>query len=104
MDKAIKLVLIILLFLCLLQMPFGFYQFVRFAAFVGFGLLALLQRDGGNKNAAFIYGALALLFQPFFKVVLGRELWIIVDVVVALGLALSLINAFRSKANSPNRN
>lgn len=100
MDKAIKLILIILLMLCLLQMPFGFYQFVRFAAFVGFGLLALRQKEGGHKNAAFIYGALALLFQPFFKVTLGRELWNIVDVIVALGLLLSLIFGSKVKASS----
>lgn len=37
----------------------------------------------------FIYGALALLFQPFFKISLGREMWNIVDVVVGIGLVIS---------------
>ena len=37
-----------------------------------------------------IYGALALLFQPFFKIALGRELWNIVDVIVGIGLIISL--------------
>jgi hypothetical protein len=31
-----------------------------------------------------IYGGLALLFQPFFKIALGREMWNIVDVVVGI--------------------
>lgn len=37
-----------------------------------------------------IYGALAILFQPFFKIALGRELWNIVDVIVEIGLILSI--------------
>lgn len=36
-----------------------------------------------------MYGGLALLFQPFFKVVLGRQIWNIVDVIVRIGLLAS---------------
>ena len=35
---------------------------------------------------AITFGALALLFQPFVKVALGRAMWNVTDVVVALGL------------------
>jgi hypothetical protein len=37
-----------------------------------------------------IYIGLAILFQPFFKIALGRELWNVVDVVVAIGLIVSI--------------
>ena len=40
MDKVIKIVLAILLFICLLDMPYGFYQVVRFVALIGFAILA----------------------------------------------------------------
>ena len=33
-----------------------------------------------------IAGSLVLLFQPFFKIVLGRTLWNVIDVVVAIAL------------------
>ena len=48
--------------------------------------------DPGNlKNTVFIiYCILALLFQPFLKVALGRELWNIIDVIVGIGLIISL--------------
>jgi hypothetical protein len=39
-----------------------------------------------------IFGGLALLFQPFFKIALGREMWNIVDVVVGIGLILSIFS------------
>ena len=37
-----------------------------------------------------IYGGFSLLFQPFFKIVLGRQMWNIVDVVVGIGLIISI--------------
>ena len=57
LSNAIKVVLAILFFLCLVDMP---------------------------------YGGLALLFQPFYKVALGRQMWNTVDVIVGLGLIISI--------------
>jgi len=90
MNKSIKIILSILLFLCLADMPYGYYQFVRFAAMVGFGILAFQSAESENKTFVIVYGALALLFQPFFKIALGRELWNVVDVVVGVGLIVSV--------------
>ena len=90
MEKAIKIVLAILFFLCLLEMPYGFYQIVRFAALVGFAILAYQANQQGRQAEMIIYAGLALLFQPFFKIALGRQMWIIVDVVVGLGLLVSI--------------
>ncbi|MCK9450286.1 MAG: hypothetical protein M0Q90_01175 [Bacteroidales bacterium] len=87
----IKIVLAILLFLCLLDMPYGFYQFVRFVALIGFGILAYKAIEQNRKPEMIVYGGLALLFQPFFKIALGREMWNIVDVIVGIGLIGSLI-------------
>jgi hypothetical protein len=35
--------------------------------------------------------ALALLFQPFAKIALGRTVWNVVDFIVAVGLIISLL-------------
>ena len=93
MNTAIKLILAILLFGCLVDFPYGYYQFVRFAALFGFGYLAYNANEQGAKNEAFIYLALAILFQPFFKIALGRALWNVIDVVVGIGLIVSLFNS-----------
>jgi hypothetical protein len=91
LQAIIKVVLTALLFLCLLDMPYGYYQFVRFVALIGFGILAYKANEQNQKTEMIIYGGLALLFQPFFKVALGREIWNIVDVIVGIGLIGSLI-------------
>ena len=98
MDKAIKVILAILFFLCLADMPYGFYQFVRFAGLIGFAILAYQANQQVRQTEMIIYGGLALLFQPFFKVALGREIWNIVDVVVGIGL---LISIFMNPKESP---
>lgn len=90
MNILLKICLTILLFGCLIDFPYGYYQFVRFAALVGFGYLAYDANEKGYKSEVFVYIALAILFQPFYKIALGRTLWNIVDVIVGIGLLFTL--------------
>ena len=90
MDKIIKIVLAILLLLCLADMPYGYYQIIRFAGLVGFGILAYNAYEKGHLIEGVIFAFLALLFQPLFKISLGRELWNILDVVVGVVLIVSV--------------
>lgn len=89
-SDAIKIFLAILFFLCLADLPYGFYQFVRFAGLIGFGILAYQANSNGKQTQVIIYIILAVLFQPFIKISLGRELWNIVDVIVAVALIISM--------------
>ena len=91
MQTIIKIILTVLLLICLLDMPYGYYEAVRFIALIGFGFLAYLENQNGNKGIAVTFLVLALLFQPFFKIALGRTLWNVVDVLVAVGLLLSIV-------------
>ncbi len=92
MNKVIiKIVLALLFLLCLADMPYGFYQFVRFLALFGFGILAYHSYKKENAVEMLVYIALAILFQPLVKITLGRTIWNIVDIVVAGGLLLSLV-------------
>ena len=97
MNNTIKIILAILMFICLADVPYGYFQFVRFAALVGFGILALAASNEDNQTEMFIYGALALLFQPFFKIALGREVWNVVDVIVGAGLLISIFTSKNKK-------
>lgn len=89
-NKAIKIILAILFFLCLLDMPYSYYQLVRFAALAGFAFLSYKYYESGNKSMSFAFAVLAILFQPVFKIALGRTLWNIVDVVIGILLIISL--------------
>ena len=90
LQTAIKIVLTILFLLCLLDMPYGYFQIVRFAGLLGFGLLAYQANENKQTEMTIIFIGLALLFQPFFKIALGRQIWNIVDMVVGIGLLMSI--------------
>ena len=97
MKPIIKLIIAVLLLLCLIDMPYGFYTLVRFAATAAFVYLAYDSFKAKDDGKGILFAALALLFQPFFKVALGRTIWNIVDVIVAVGLFYLIITSFRKK-------
>ncbi len=99
MNNAIKITLAILFSLCLADMPYGFYQLVRFAGLIGFAILAYQAYEQRSQAEMILYGSLALLFQPFFKIALGRQMWNIVDVVIAIGLIASIFIKQKKSSN-----
>lgn len=97
MKPVVKLVIAVLLLLCLVDMPYGFYQLVRFAATAAFAYLAYDSFKSKEDGKGFLFAALAVLFQPFFKFALGRTIWNVVDVIVAIGLVYLVISTLRRK-------
>lgn len=89
-NRLIKIILAVLFFICLIDMPYGFYQLVRIVALVGFSILAYQSFKNENKNLTIVYVGLAILFQPLIKISLGRDIWNIVDLVVGIALIVSL--------------
>jgi hypothetical protein len=90
MTIIVKIHLALLLFGCLLNMPYGYYQFTRFAGLIGFAILAYKANEQCRQTETIIFVGLALLFQPLFKIALGRLIWNVVDVIVGLGLLVSI--------------
>lgn len=82
--KHLKILLAAMLLLCLLHMPYGYYELVRFVSMVVFAIMAYKYYEKKKEVLTIVLGALAILFQPFVKIALGRTIWNIVDVVVAL--------------------
>ena len=97
MNPFLKLIIAVLLLLCLADMPYGFYQLVRFAAAGAFAYLSYDYFKAKRDGLGFVFAALTLLFQPFVKISLGRMIWNIVDVVVAIGLIILIARAFFNK-------
>jgi hypothetical protein len=90
-DVCLRAILSALLLLCLLRLPYGYYELVRFTAMAGFAILAYLSYRRGRMVEVIIFVALAILFQPLLKISLGKTLWKAVDVAVAAGLIASLV-------------
>jgi hypothetical protein len=89
-KSTIKIILSILFLICLFHLPYGYYELVRFFGLAGFSLLAYYAFKEKKELEVIIYILLAILFQPLFKIGLGRTLWNIVDIAVAIGLLFSI--------------
>lgn len=87
MDNYIKIGLALLFLGCLADMPYGYFQLVRFLGMLGFAVLALQSENPTWRT--FLWCS-AILINPFFKITLGRELWNIIDVLWAIILLVSL--------------
>ncbi len=86
--KYIPIIMAVLLLLCLVPMPYGYYQLVRFIAMIVFGFMAYQYYNQKKVQLTIVFASLALLFQPLIKISLGRALWNIVDVIVAIFLVI----------------
>lgn len=95
--KYLYLIISILILLCLFPMPYGYYTLVRFVSMVTFGVIAYRYYTQNKTALTIIFASLALLFQPFIKVVLGRAIWNIVDVIVAILLIILWVREMFNK-------
>ena len=98
------LILAAMFLLCLAPMPIGYFSLVRLVAVISFGVMAYKSYVAKKEMFAWTFGILALLFQPFFKITLGRTVWNIIDVVVAIGFILLFLyenNMLKKIPNNP---
>ena len=95
MKKQLYLFLAAMLLLCLAPMPYGYFMLVRFVMTVACGWLAYQYYQGQKTVGTWVFGILALLFQPMYKIALGRTVWNIVDVIVAIFLIVLFVMEWR---------
>jgi hypothetical protein len=100
MQIALKSILVVLLLLCLADMPYAFYEITRFIACIGFGIFSFQCFQNERQIEGVIFIVLIVLFQPFEKLALGRTLWNILDVLVSIYLIVSMFLESESKKES----
>lgn len=88
---TIHILTAIMLIVCLFDMPYGYYQLVRFIVMCVFALSAYEDYKNSLTKFAILNIVLALLFQPFLKIELGRALWNVIDVIVAIYLSYRVV-------------
>jgi FtsH-binding integral membrane protein len=100
MEKITKIGLALLFLGCLADMPYGYFQFVRFVGMIGFGVLAFQEKEKGNDGFFIFWLLSAVLINPIFKISLGRGLWNTVDVIWAVVLIATIFyDTSNSKKN-----
>ncbi|MBN2021068.1 MAG: hypothetical protein JW749_12695 [Sedimentisphaerales bacterium] len=88
LEKRAHLVLCIIaaimLFLALAPWPYGYYQLLRFVICGASIYVAFMAYNWHKIWATWLFGFIAVLFNPLIPIHLSRELWQPIDVVCAL--------------------
>ncbi|MBA4314675.1 MAG: hypothetical protein C0422_05010 [Alcaligenaceae bacterium] len=78
-----------MLFLGAVPLPYGYYTLLRLVACITFAWAAYVALENKHSFLPWAYGALALVFNPIFKVSFEKDIWIFIDVASAVFLLLS---------------
>jgi hypothetical protein len=91
-NKNIAVIIsVILLFLAMIEgWPYGFFTLLRLVVFGTTAYLTWLAYRIEKQTWSWIFGFIALVFNPFIPLHLGRDLWAVVDLLVAVFLIISI--------------
>lgn len=95
-ESKIKLALVLVVLLCLFKWPYGVYMLARVLLSIGFAYLAYKANEEKKETTTIIFMGLVILFQPIFKIALGRGVWNILDIIIAVGLLYSIFKPARN--------
>lgn len=97
MPVAVVYISAVMLFLGAAPLPYGYYTLLRLVACGIFAFAAFIAFERKGKALPWVYGFMALVFNPIIKIHFPNELWAFVD--IAAGILL-LVTAKKVKANA----
>ena len=75
-----------MLFLGAVPLPYGYYSLLRLVACGVFGLAAFTAHERKNTFLPWVYGLIAFIFNPVFKVHFSKGTWAFLDITAAVVL------------------
>lgn len=80
---------------CLFQMPYNYYQIVRFISLLGFGYLFYSEITAKHYLIAALCFIALVIYNPLTPLTFEREIWQKIDIILAfslIGWVLSELN------------
>jgi len=69
---------------------YGFFTLLRFVVFASSAYVAYMAYEAQKEKWVWIFGFLAVLFNPFIVVHLDREIWSFIDLIVGVFMIISV--------------
>ncbi len=70
--------------------PYGFFMLLRFVVFASSAYVAWIVYETQKEKWVWIFGFLAVLFNPFIVIHLNREIWSVIDFIAGVFLVASI--------------
>lgn len=100
LPKPLIYIAVALLLLGALPLPYGYYMILRIVACGVFAWAAFITYEKNEEVLPWVFGILAVLFNPILKIQLPKELWAVAD--VCYGILLLTVS--KKIAANENRN
>ena len=98
MPVAVIYIAAVMLFIGAAPLPYGYYMLLRLVATGVFIWAAFVAYAHKKEALPWVYGVLALLFNPLIKIYLPKELWAVVDIGSGV-LLLATKSTIQQRAN-----
>lgn len=85
---------VFMLFLAIPKLPYGYYILLRWVVTISALFSVWVAYDSEDKFWLFLMGGIAILFNPIIPVHFTKEIWVVIDIVVAI---LFLVSIFTIK-------
>jgi len=79
-----------MLLIAMAELPYGYYQLLRWVVCGVAVYIAYMAYKCGNIWATWVFGFVAVLFNPFIPVYLTKEIWRPIDFICAILFGLSI--------------
>jgi len=107
MDKEIikykNIVSVISIIMLLLAIPtfwaYGYYVLLRWVVTISAVFLLWLAYESKKTFWLFLMGIIAILFNPIIPVHLDKEIWVVIDIIVAI---IFLVSIYKLKLKANN--
>ncbi|MEI6519750.1 MAG: DUF6804 family protein [bacterium] len=80
--------------------PYGYYNLLRLICCAVFLYLSVSAYNRKDNNWIWVFGVMAILYNPFIKIYLNREMWSIVNIIT---IFVTLASIFLLKLKSDNK-
>lgn len=86
----VRIIAIVMSFWALADNPYGYYQILRWVICGVTGYSAYLAYENNKDSWVWIFGIIAILFNPIAPIHLDRELWSVINIAVAVIIFVSI--------------
>ena len=89
-NRILTTVLIVMLLIAaFVRCPYDYYAVLKFVCCGGLGYLAVEAYKAGKQGWVWALGVGAAMYNPFFKLHLGKSMWTLVNIATIIMLAVN---------------
>lgn len=102
-QRPFCVIAIIFLLLAVFPLPYGFYTLIRIIVTIAALLMAHAAHNTKRTPFVYLFGILAILFNPIIKIHFDKGIWMVLDIIGGVIFIIwLLINRKRASNNGGN--